>query len=98
MEAMNWQKVEVEPPGMIVIDRYRKNPNIVPMFLDPSERTGKREGRKVVFARTVVHSNQDQITRMSLGYSDEVTVFLNSKPVFTGKSAFVSAILDFWGS
>jgi hypothetical protein len=25
---------------------------------------------------------------MSFGYSDEVTVFLNSKPVFTGKSAF----------
>ena len=25
---------------------------------------------------------------MSLGYSDEVTVFLNSRPVFTGKSAF----------
>ena len=25
---------------------------------------------------------------MSLGYSDEVTVFLNSKPVFTGLSAF----------
>ena len=88
MKAKKWQLVGVEPPGMVVIDRYRRSPSIVRFFSDPSERTGKRQGRKVVFARTTIYSERDQIRRMSLGYSDEVTVFLNSRPVFTGKSAF----------
>jgi hypothetical protein len=88
MKAMKWETVGVEPPGMLVINRYRRSAAIVPLFTNPSERTGKREGRKVVFARTSVYSERDQIKKMSLGYSDEVMVFLNSRPVFTGKSAF----------
>lgn len=88
MKAMKWETVGVEPPGMLVISRYRRSAAIVPSFSNLSERTGKREGRKVVFARTTIYSDRDQIRKMSLGYSDEVTVFLNSRPVFTGKSAF----------
>src|SRR4030095_14941039 len=88
LRMMKWQQVDVEAPGMVVIDRYRKSPSVVPLFLKPTERTGKREGRKVVFARAVVYSDRDQKKRMSFGYSDEATVFLNSEPVFTGKSAF----------
>jgi hypothetical protein len=88
LRMMKWQQVDVEVPGMVVIDRYRRSPSVVPFFLQPSERTGKREGRKVVFARAVVYSDRDQKKRMSFGYSDEATVFLNSEPVFTGKSAF----------
>lgn len=88
IKAMKWQPVGVEPPGMVVIDRYRRSPSIVRFFADPSERTGRREGRKVVFARTTVHSDRDRVRKMSIGYSDDVTVFLNSKPLFTGNSAF----------
>lgn len=88
LRAMKWQPVGVEPPGMVVIDRYRRSPSIVRFFANPTERIGKREGRKVVFARTTVESEQNQSKKMSLGYSDEVTVFVNSKPVFTGRSAF----------
>lgn len=88
MKAMKWETVAVEPPGMLVINRYRRSAAIVPFFTKPSERTGKREGRKAVFARTTIYSDRDQTKRMSLGYSDEATIFLNSRPVFTGKSAF----------
>lgn len=88
MKSMQWQQVDVEAPGMVVVDRYRKGPSVVPFFLKPSERIGKREGRRIIFARTVVYSDRDQRKRMSFGYSDEATVFLNSEPVFTGKSAF----------
>jgi hypothetical protein len=88
MKAMKWQPVAVESPGMVVIDRYRRSPGIVRFFAEPSERTGKREGRKAVFARTTIYSDRDQVTKMSLGYSDEITLFLNAKPVFTGFSAF----------
>ncbi len=87
-KAMKWETVGVEPPGMLVINRYRRSAATVPLFSNPSERTGKREGRKVVFARATIYSDRDQVKRMSLGYSDEVTVFLNSRPVFTGRSAF----------
>ena len=88
MKMMKWQRVDVEAPGMVVVDRYRKGPSVVPFFLQPGERTGKREGRRMVFARGVVYSDRDQKKKMSLGYSDEATVFLNSEAVFTGKSAF----------
>jgi hypothetical protein len=88
MKAMKWQAVEVESPGMLVIDRYRRSANRAQFFAKPSDRIGKREGRKVVFARTFVYSDRDQLKRMSFGYSDEATVFLNSQPVFTGRSAY----------
>jgi len=88
LKALKWQAVGVEPPGMVVIDRYRRSPSSVPSFAAPAERTGRREGRKVVFARTLINSDRDQVKRVSLGYSDEVTVFLNGKPVFNGRSAF----------
>lgn len=88
IRMMKWESVGVEAPGMVVIDRYRKSPSVVPIFLQPAQRTGKREGRKIVFAKTVVYSDRDQKKKMSFGYSDEATVFLNSEPVFTGKSAF----------
>lgn len=86
--AMKWQPVGVEAPGMVVINRYRQTSGAVPFFREAAERVGKRAGRKGVFARTVINSNRDQIVKMSLGYSDEVSIFLNSKPVFTGRSAF----------
>lgn len=88
LKAIKWETVEVEPPGMLVINRYRRSAATVPSFANLSERTGKREGRKVIFARTTIYSDRDQVRKMSLGYSDEVTVFLNSRPVFTGRSAF----------
>ena len=73
---------------MVVIDRYRKSPNKVEFFADPAQRMGARPNRKAVFARTTIYSDRDQIKKMSLGYSDEVTVFLNGQPLFTGRSAY----------
>jgi hypothetical protein len=88
LRALKWQTVGVEPPGMVVIDRYRRSPSIVRFFATPAERTGRREGRKFVYARAVIHSDADRVRKMSFGYSDEATVFLNAKPVFGGRSAF----------
>jgi hypothetical protein len=88
LKSWKWQPVGVEAPGMVVIDRYRRSPSIVRFFAEPAERTGPRPGRRVVYARTVIHSEREQVKRMSLGYSDEATVFLNGRPVFNGRSAF----------
>jgi hypothetical protein len=57
-------------------------------FSDPSRRVGARPERKVVYARAAVYSDREQVKRMSLGYSDEATVFLNGRPLFTGRSAY----------
>jgi hypothetical protein len=88
MRAMKWQPVGVEPPGMVVVDRYRRGPSVLLSFSDPAHRVGARTERKVVFARATIYSDRDQIKKMSLGYSDEVTVFLNGQPTFTGRSAY----------
>jgi len=88
MKAMKWQTVTAEAPGMVVIDRYRKGAGVIQFFATPGSRVGKRPGRKGVFARATVYSGRDQVKKMSLGYSDEVTLFLNTQPVFTGRSAF----------
>ncbi len=88
LRAMKWEAVAAEAPGMVVIDRYRKGSGVIQFFAARGSRVGKRPGRKGVFARATVYSDRDQVKRMSFGYSDEATVFLNSQPVFTGRSAF----------
>lgn len=88
LTAMKWQPVGVEEPGMVVIDRYRRSPDKGGVFNDPAKRVGARPERKAVFARATLYSDRDQLKKMSLGYSDEVTVFLNGRPLFTGRSAY----------
>jgi hypothetical protein len=89
LKAMKWQPVEVEPPGMVVIDRYRRSLDTLPPFAnDPSLRLKRARGPKAVYARATVYSDRDQVKKLSLGYSDEVTVFLNGASLFTGKSAY----------
>jgi len=42
---------------------------------------------KVVYARTSIHSDQVQVKRLSIGYSDDISVFLNGKILYRGRSA-----------
>jgi hypothetical protein len=89
MKAIRWQAVKAEPPGMVVIDRYRRSPNLVPAFAtDPALRLQKARGPKAIYARTTIYSDRDQVKRLSFGYSDEITLFLNGQSLFTGKSAY----------
>jgi hypothetical protein len=85
-DTMKWQKVQADGPGMLVINRYRRSPNI-----DTPERAdrirGPVAGSKVVFARTTIRSDRDQFRKMKLGYSDEVVVYLNGKPIYAGNNS-----------
>jgi len=80
-----WQPVTTEAPGMVMIDRYRGNPSAGPR----TPVAGPVKGRKVVFARAMIVSDRDQVKKMNFGYSDEVTVYLNGKKLFTGRSNFL---------
>jgi hypothetical protein len=88
MSAMKWDNVEAEPPGFVVIQRYRQGPHIAVTFAnDFSKRLEPQKGTQLVYARTIIESDRDQVKKLEIGYSDEVTVFLNGKPLWRGRSA-----------
>lgn len=77
-----WQEVQSEPSGLVNISRH------VP-------RTGA--GPDVVMARKVFRSDEKQTVRLSFGYSDDVTMFFNGKPVFAGASGYRTRDRSFLG-
>jgi len=92
--ALRWEKVKAEPPGIVVVQRYRRDPNIVPPQAPVPERV---PGSKFVFARTTIHADRDEIRKPHLGYSDKVVVYFNSKPIFSGNNTFHSREPGFLG-
>jgi hypothetical protein len=87
-DAIRWQDVEAEPPGFVVINRYREAPHPKVSFAnDFSKRLEPQPGIKVVYARTNIASDRDQVKKLYIGYSDDVSVFLNGKILFRGRSA-----------
>lgn len=88
MAAMQWQDVEAEPPGLVVINRYRQSPHPMVTFQsDFSKRLDPQPGMKVVYARTTIDSDHEQVKKLEIGYSDDVSVFLNGKILYRGRSA-----------
>ena len=87
-EAMRWQEVEAEPPGFVVVYRYRDAPHPRVTFqTDFSTRLQPQPGTKVIYARTVINSDRERLKKLEIGYSDEVSVFLNGRILFRGRSA-----------
>ncbi len=86
--VMRWQDVEAEPPGFVVINRYRESPHPRVSFAnDFAKRLEPQPGMKVVYARTNIDSDRDQVKKLYIGYSDDVSVFLNGRILFRGRSA-----------
>ena len=86
--SIRWQEVEAEPPGFVVLYRYREAPHPRVTFQsDFSTRLQPQPGMKVVYARTTIVSDRDQVRKLSIGYSDEVSVFVNGKILWRGRSA-----------
>jgi hypothetical protein len=86
--AMTWQDVTAEPPGFVVINRYRRSPEVFPTFArDFSKRLEPQKGMQVVYARATIVSDLDQTKKLNIGYSDDVSVFLNGRILYRGRSA-----------
>ena len=86
--AIQWQDVEAEPPGFVPINRYRDSPHPRVTFQgDFSKRLEPQPGMKVVYARTSIDSDRDEVKKLEIGYSDDVSVFLNGKILYRGRSA-----------
>jgi hypothetical protein len=87
-EAMTWQAVDAEPPGFVVINRYRDSPHPRVSFAnDFARRLEPQPGMQVVYARTIIDAGADQVKKLLLGYSDDVSVFLNGRILYRGRSA-----------
>jgi hypothetical protein len=87
-DAIHWQDVEAEAPGLVVLYRYRDAPHPKVTFAaDFSKRLDPQPGMKVIYARTSIESDREQVKKLFLGYSDDVSVFLNGKILFRGRSA-----------
>ena len=87
-DPIQWQDVEAEAPGFVVIYRYREAPHLRVSFAnDFSKRLEPQPGMKVVYARTSIDSDRDVVKKLYIGYSDDVSVFLNGKILFRGRSA-----------
>jgi len=86
--ATHWQDVEAEPPGFVVLYRYREAPHPRVSFQgDFSKRLELQPGMKVLYARTHIESDRDQVKKLEIGYSDDVSVFLNGQILYRGRSA-----------
>jgi hypothetical protein len=87
-DAISWQDVEAEPPGFVVLYRYREAPHLRVTFQgDFSKRLEPQPGMKLVYARTIIDSDRDQVRKLYIGYSDDVSVFLNGKILYRCRSA-----------
>lgn len=88
IDAIHWQDVEAEPPGFVVLYRYRDAPHPRVTFAnDFSKRLDPQPGMKVIYAKTNIESDRDQLKKLYIGYSDDVSVFLNGRIFFRGRSA-----------
>jgi hypothetical protein len=86
--AMPWQAVTAEAPGIVPINRYRKSPHPKVTFAnDFGRRLEPQPGMKMVYARTSIEAERDQVRKLSIGYSDDVSVFLNGQILYRGRSA-----------
>lgn len=87
-DAIAWQDVDAEPPGLVTLYRYREAPHPRVSFqTDFSTRLTPQPGMKVLYARTRITSDRDETRKLSLGYSDDVSLFLNGRILFRGRSA-----------
>jgi hypothetical protein len=88
IDSIHWQSVDAEAPGFVVINRYRDSPHPRVSFAnDFSKRLEPQPGTSVVYARTTIGVDRDQVKKLSIGYSDEVSVFLNGQILYRGRSA-----------
>lgn len=86
--AIQWEEVQAEAPGLVAVSRYRESPHPRVTFQSNfATRLDPQPGTQVVYAATTIQSDREQVRKLFLGYSDEVTVFLNGRVLYRGRSA-----------
>ncbi len=70
---VKWKQVAADATGLVDIGMQAAKPLNLPFC---------------VLARTTISADQDSLQKLDLGYSDEVSVFLNGRILFRGNSEF----------
>ncbi len=87
-DAIHWQDANAEPPGFVVLYRYLQAPHLRVTFQGNfSKRLEPQPGMKLMYARTTIESDHDQVKKLEIGYSDDVSLFLNGQILYRGRSA-----------
>jgi hypothetical protein len=73
-DATGWAPVVAEDSGLVNLSRVFK----------------AQRGRRTVLARTTLTSAGEREVLAGIGYSDDVTVFVNGRPVYTGINGWAS--------
>ena len=76
-----WKPLTAEAGGLVDVSR------LYPRSKEPD----------LVFARTILRSDTEEVCRYDFGYSDIITIFLNGRPMFTGDSRYQSRDSSFLG-
>lgn len=79
--AITWQTVGTEGAGLLNLAQYVR----------------KESRLGVVYARVTIASATAQTRKLSFGYSDRVTIFLNDQPLYTGNAGWRSRDPSFLG-
>ena len=80
-ELKEWQVVGTEESGLVNINRALR----------------RSPGRSTAFARTMLPASEARLVLLEIGYSDDVTVFLNGEPVYRGINGFDSRHPEYMG-
>jgi hypothetical protein len=72
--AAGWKRLETERSGLLVLLRHVARP--------------KRGERATILAKQLIEAQREESIPLHLGYSDEVTVFLNGEPLFSADDSY----------
>ncbi len=88
LAKLTWDSVRAEPPGLVLVNRYRVSPSIGAPADEDSVLHGRVAGSKVVFARVTIDSDRDRLRLLHVGYSDNVVVYCNGTPLYSGVNPY----------
>jgi len=81
-----WHTVKSEASGLINLSRYLPQDDFSNVPSDGDFDDG--QSPILAYAKTKINSESDQIKKLHFGYSDDIVIILNGKPVFSGSSGF----------
>jgi hypothetical protein len=84
---LRWEAVQAEREEFVNISRYRRDPRGESPEPSPDGPAPATPGTEVVFARTSIKSDRDTVRKMWVGYSDDVVVYLNRRPLYAGRNS-----------
>jgi len=81
-KQLNWKAFSVNSYGILNMARAQ----------------GVSNDANTAFAKTILHAKQNKISALSLGFSDQATVYLNGKKLYSGSNKFKSRDYRYLGT